>query len=324
MSLARLLAQRIALGLVAAWTVLTGVFLLFTATEDWQLSERLAIAGRGPTDPETIEQIRQQYLAQRGLDRPLWEQYVDWMGNMVTLQWGTSFQSGQDVFPYVMDSAWRTGTYVVPGLAIATVLGLAIGLYATMSDGWFFEGSLRSTAYLVFGVPNFVLGAVVLALAAVGYRIPWRADFIPPSELPFEYQVLLPALLVTTTLVAAIASYARAYSSQYAAEDSTKLIRAKGGSRLDVCRHVLRNAAIPIVSILFVETLALVALSVFVVEALFGIQGLGLLFYNAVWSRDLPVMLGGTVVVVGVGVVGNILQDLAYSALDPRVDTGIR
>ena len=87
---------------------------------------------------------------------------------------------------------------------------------------------------------------------------------------------------------------------------------------------MLRNASIPLISLLFTETLALLALAVFVIEALFAIDGFGLLFYNAIWTRDLPVLMGGTMVIVTVGVAGNVLQDIAYSVLDPRVDTGTR
>ena len=324
MSLARLLLRRVAAGLVAAWSVLTLVFLLFTATEDWQLSRRLAFAGLGRTDPEEIREIREEYLAARGLDRPLSEQYVDWMGNMVTLQWGESFRTGEAVFPAVAEATLRTAAYVVPAVALALGLGLLVGLHAATSDRPLLEGGVRGATYLGFGVPNFLVGAFALAAAAVGYRFRWRTDVVRPAELPFLFEYVLPVLLVTTTLTGAVVSYARAYSMQYAAGDVVKFVRAKGGGRAAVARHVLRNAAIPLVSLAFAETLALIALSVVVVEALFGIPGLGLLFYNAVWARDLPMMMGGTLVVVAGGVAGNVLQDVAYAALDPRVDAGTR
>ena len=111
---------------------------------------------------------------------------------------------------------------------------------------------------------------------------------------------------------------------EYAASDFVKLVRAKGASNRRVAVHVLRNAAIPVFSMLFTEALGLLVLSVFVIEVLFGIDGFGLLLFRAVEDRDLPVLLGGTVVTIGVGVLGNIVQDVSYSVLDPRVDTGSR
>ncbi len=325
MSLARLLLQRIALGVFAAWSFLTAIFLLFSATEDWTLNRMLGMAGFGGADEGDIEEMREEYLAERGLDQPLFERYVEWLGNMFTLQWGESFETGEAVLPTVVRATVNTGSYVVPAVLLSVVIALALGVYTAIHSGSHREGGVRGLVYFGLGLPNFWIGAMVLLVSGtVAFQFDWREAFIPPAEIPFLYDTVVPALLVTTTLVAAVMSYARSYSLQYVSADLTKLIRAKGGSSLDVSRHVLRNAAIPLVSLVFTETLALLALSVFVIEALFGIDGLGLLFYNAVWTRDLPVLLGGTMVVVAVGVLGNITQDLAYSILDPRVDTGSR
>jgi peptide/nickel transport system permease protein len=323
-SLARLVAQRIALGLLAAWAVLTTVFLAVMGTKNWHLETILALEGRGGTTPEKVREIRQEYLSERGLDRPLHEQYVDWMGNMFTLQWGESFQTGEAVFPMVTSAAARTAMYVVPALAVALAVGLAVGLFAAMSDRSLVDGSARGLAYLLFGLPNFWVGAMVLSVVGLGTAFMRRSQAIDTFAFPFLYEYVLPVVLVASTLSAAIVSYARSYSLQYVSAEMTKLVRAKGGGRPAVARHVLRNAAIPLVSLAFVETLALIALSMFVIEALFAIEGLGLVFYNAIWTSDLPVLMGSTLVLAAVGVAGNIAQDLAYTALDPRVDTGTR
>ncbi|USZ72779.1 ABC transporter permease [Natronosalvus halobius] len=327
MRLGRILAQRLALGAIAAWAVLTVMFALFAATEDWVLDRRLALAAYGGADPDELESIRQSYLANRGLDRPLTEQYVDWMGNMITLEWGNSFQSGEAVFPLVREATLETALYVVPAIVLATTLGLAVGVYAAMNVRSIRGNGAMGIVYLLFAIPNFWAGFLILsASATAGATFRWGSEFnwIVETELPFLYGRVLPVVLVTTTLLAAIVSYARAYARQYYTADLTKLVRAKGGGRLDVARHVLRNAAIPLLSLVFAETLALLAISVIIIEAVFGIGGLGSLFYNAVWARDLPVMMGVTVVIVAFGIVGNVVQDLAYSLLDPRVDTGSR
>lgn len=325
MSLLRVLVQRVALGLFAAWTTLTVVYLLFTATDDWYLASILGLAGRGGMPPEQLQQIRNEYLAERGLDQPFYEQYLDWLSNMLTLQWGRSFETGEEVLPMVLRATLTTGSYVVPAVLLSVALALGLGVYTAMNAGSRREGGVRGLVYLGLGVPNFWVGAVVLMVSGtVAFTFTWRQSFIPAVEMPFLYETVVPALLLTTTLVAAITSYARSYASGYLSADVAKLVRAKGGGRLAVARHALRNAAIPLVSLAFTETLALLALSVFVIEAVFAIDGLGLLFYNAVWTRDLPVLLGGTLVVIAVGVLGNIVQDVAYSALDPRVDTGTR
>jgi len=324
-SLLRLLLQRIALGLFAAWSVLTIVFVAFTATDDWYLATILAQAGREGMGPEQLERVRDGYLTERGLDGSLPEQYLSWLSNMATLQWGESFETGEAVLPMVLRATLSTASYVVPALVLSVALALALGVFAAMNAGSWREQGVRSIIYLGLGLPNFWIGALVLLVSGtVAFTFDWRESFIPAVEMPFFYETVVPTLLVTTTLVAAITSYTRSYASGYLSTDVTKLVRAKGGGRLAVARHAVRNAAIPLVSLVFTETLALLALSVFVVEALFAIDGLGLLFYNAIWTRDLPVLLGGTLVVIAVGVLGNVTQDVTYSALDPRVDTGSR
>ncbi len=325
MSLARLIVQRVALGAVAIWTLLTIIFALFTMTRDWALETRIAMAAfGGGMDAEQLEQIREEYLAARGLDRPIHEQYVDWMGNMLTLQWGRSFQNYEPVFPTVMGATVETATYLLPAVAIAVVVGLGVGVYTALYRNAVHAELVRGGSYFGMGFPHFWIGMVILGLAAITPGFRSLDTTITPTEMPFFFGTVVPTLLLAMALSAAIVSYARAYCLQYVSADLTKLVRAKGGGRRDVARHVVRNAAIPLVSLVFTETFALLALSVFVIEALFGIDGLGLLVYNAVWARDLPVLLGATFVVVGAGVVGTVTQDVAYSRLDPRVDTGSR
>lgn len=325
MTYGRLLLRRVGLGLLAAWALFTAVFAVFGLTEDWHLTVLLGNAAGADASPERIEEIRQEYLSARGLDEPLFQQYVDWMGDMATLQWGESFESGRAVLPLVIDGTATTASYVVPAVVLGTVLALAIGLYTAMATGSRRERGVRSVVYLGLGTPNFWIGALVLVAAGLSIPFEWGSNPTRPAvDMPFLYQRLLPVALVTTTVVAGVTSYTRAYSLQAVSSPVTKLVRAKGGGRVAVARHVLRNAAVPIVSLVFTELLALLALSVFVIESLFGLEGLGLLFYNAVWTRDLPILMGVSLVFIGAGVTFNVAQDVAYTLLDPRVDTDTR
>lgn len=313
-SLLRTFAQRIVMGLVAAWAVLTTVFALFTLTDEWVLAGEIGLLRWSGAEDEVLEHHREEYLAERGLDRPVWEQYADWMGNMLTLDWGESFASGEAVFPLVMDGAARTALYVVPAIVVGILLGVLIGLYAALNpDGRLASGGLGS-AYLLFALPNFWVGGILLSFA--------MSDVIGYSPLLFEH--VLPIALTATTLLGGYVSYARAHSLEYASADFVALVKSKGAGRLRIARHVVRNAAIPLFSMLFTEALTLLVLAVFVIETLFGIDGFGLLLFESVQERDLPVLLGGTIVIIGAGVVGNVVQDLSYGAFDPRVDTGTR
>lgn len=314
MSVPRIFARRVALGAVAAWGVLTTVFLLFTATKDWVLAEEIGLLRWQQADESVVDAARQEYLASRELDRPLWQQYFDWMGNMATLNWGESFETGEAVFPMVTDAAARTAMYVLPAIVLAIAVGLLVGLYAAMRPGSRLADGGLSTSYLFFAIPAFWVGGVILSFAA--------QDVIGDSELLFDHA--LPIALTSATLLGGYVSYTRAHAMEYTSSEFVKLVRAKGASDRRVARHVLRNAAIPVFSMLFTEALGLLVLSVFVIEVLFGIDGFGRLLFRAVEDRDLPVLLGGTIVTIGVGVVGNIVQDVSYTVLDPRVDTGSR
>jgi peptide/nickel transport system permease protein len=316
------------------WVVLSGIFLLFVGGKKWHLSSIIAldafVAKRSgtSTSSDELEETAQEYLAARGLDGPMDELYIDWMVNMFTLQWGESFQSGHDALPTVLSSAGRTAAYVVPAVVLAAVLGLLIGVLTAMASESRGNGTVRSLTYAGMGLPNFWIGSMLLIVASgtaivfTPVNLVGLSGFprIETQQLPVLYEYVLPFVLVATTLLGGIVSYTRAYAMQYYADDLTKHVRAKGGGKLAVARHVLRNAAVPLVSLLFAETLALIALSVFVVEAVFAIDGIGTLFYNAVWRQDLPILMGATMV-ISFGVVGNITQDVLHSILDPRVGT---
>lgn len=314
MSLVRVLAKRLLLGIFAAWTVLTIVFAAFTLTDDWvkaSLEGQLRFAG---ITGEELEQRLASYMASRGLDRPVHEQYVDWMGDMFTLQWGNSLVSQEPVLPLVTEAVGRTAVYVGPAIVLGIVLGSAIGLYSAVNPDGRLANAGRGTAYLLFAVPGFWIGGMAVSLV--------KGGVISRPDLLFDH--VLPIALTTMTLLGGYVSYSRAHAMEYTSASFVTLVKAKGGSPSRVVRHIVRNAAIPLFSMLFTEALALLVLAVFVIEVLFGIDGFGLLYLEAIQMRDIPVVLGGTMVVVALGVVGNIIQDLSYGYLDPRVETGRR
>lgn len=312
------LGKRLAFGAVTAWSVLTLVFLAFTVTRDWVADRieariRWAMTGPDPADEadiqREIEQALSDYVAARNLDRPVYEQYVDWMGNMLTLDWGNSFESGEPVFPLVADATIRTASYVVPGIILAVTIGSLIGLYAALNPGSRLANAGRVGSYFLFAVPSFWLGGLLVGAA--------KGGLIEPDPIWFERVV--PTILVTMTLLGGYVSYARAHALELASEDFVTLLRAKGADSHLVVRHVVRNAAIPLFSMLFTEALGLLVLGIFVIEIVFGIEGFGVTFFFAFESRDVPVLLGSTIVIILVGILGNVVQDLSYHYLDPRV-----
>lgn len=314
-----ILVKRLAFGFVTAWAVLTTVFLVFTATDDWVAARvegqvRWAMTGPDPEDPDAVQAAVDrelaEYTAERELDRPLYEQYLDWMWNVATLDWGYSLDAGEAVFPLVASATIRTATYVVPAIVLAVALGTLIGLYAALNPDSRLAHTGRVGSYLLFALPSFWIGGLFVSLV--------EGDVV--ARNPLLYDHVLPIALVTTTLLGGYVSYSRAHALEYATADFVTLVRAKGAGPLDVTRHVVRNAAIPMFSMLFTEAVGLLVLSIFVVEVLFGIEGFALTFFFAVDARDVPVLLGSTMIIIAVGVMGNVVQDLSYQYLDPRVE----
>ncbi|ELZ14295.1 dipeptide/oligopeptide/nickel ABC transporter permease [Halovivax asiaticus JCM 14624] len=302
-----LVLKQLGLAVTAVWAVVTAVFVLFTVTSDFMMPR----AGARPPG-----------LTGEG---SFWQQYVDWLIRMFTLDWGGAqgggpavneyvYTPGEPVLPLVLNALWRTMQYVGPAILLAILLGIAIGLFAAIRPRSRVANGGVVATYVLFAIPNFWIGGMLLSYSISG-RIPYSS---------FLFKHVIPVALIAVTLTGSYVSYARAQSLEYVTSDFVKLVRAKGATRVRVARHVLANAAIPLLSMLFTEALGLLVLSVFVVEVLFGIEGLGLLVFGAANSKDVPVLLGCVIVIVFLGVCANALQDFAYRALDPRVDTGRR
>ncbi len=303
--------------------MLTVVFVLLTRTRDTYLggilgTAMMSAAGEGASREEMLsrrEEIKDQYFAERNLDGGFLESYTTWMIDMFTFDWGRSIESGELVTSLVFESALRTGAYVLPAMTLSVAFGVSLGVYSALRRGSRGEQAGRTATYLLFGLPNFWVGAMIMLVLGIPV-------YVGDGSIVSDH--LLPIALLTTTLLAGQVSYARSESMEYVSAAFVKLVRAKGARDWRVARHVLRNAAIPLVSLFFTEMLAVLVLSVFVIEHLFGIAGFGTLLYDAVFYRDIPVVLGCTLAIIAVGVAGNVVQDVGYSVLDPRVDTGAR
>ncbi len=306
-------ARRALFALVAVWLVFSTTFLVIVVAPDTGLGGLLGAAAFGGADVEELERLETQYLAEHGLDRPLYVRYGDWLYRLATLQWGESYRSHEPVRGLVADGLARTLLYVVPATVLAVLLGLAAGLYGALHPGSAGDRSVRLGTYLALGVPNFFAGVVALYLLGQ----PSFGLLDPADALLADH--VLPTLLLGTTIAGAMISYTRAEAREYVGTAFVKLVRAKGASERRVAAHVLKNAVPPLFALLFGELLAVLVLGVFIVESVFGIDGFGRLVLGAVHERDMPVLLSTTLVVVVVGVVGNFLGDLVTARIDPRL-----
>jgi peptide/nickel transport system permease protein len=263
---------------------------------------------------EIVREAIQEYKEEHDLDAPVTERYVRWLVDVTTLDWGRSYSQNAPVTTVLATAIPNTLAYLVPALLLSLVGGLGLGVYSALHPGSVLERLSTGGFYLAYGVPNYWLALFIPMVAFSSGR---EAVF----ELPFFFHVVLPAAILGTSLLAGQLRYARAESREYVNTEFLKLVRAKGASNRLLGRHVLRNAALPLFSLFFADLLGVLVVEVFVLESpkVFGIHGIGSVGLTAIRERDMPLVLGVAMVFAFAGIVGNLIQDLAYLVLDPRV-----
>jgi peptide/nickel transport system permease protein len=263
---------------------------------------------------------------------PLSEQYVEWLQSFVTLEWGSSrvaaqvigSESGEPVsnLTAVIDGLSVTLAYAVPATLVAFVLALATGYRAarnpTAASSRLFAGSF----YLVFGLPNFFIAGLVF-FTLQDAEPDWfpeayeaGAGFTPSNLL----WLVLPAVVLSTHLLAGYFRYSRAESHESLQDQFVKLVRAKGASKRRVARHVFRSDALSLVTLFITELLGVLLVTIFVVEVVFEVPGIGLLTYEAILDREIELVMVLTMVFSIIAILASVAQDIAATTLDARVD----
>lgn len=330
MTTVRWLARRVLFAAAALLVVASLTFALAALAPDPNVA-RLQYATRGMPGVDATELV-QAYRAKRHLDAPLYVRYLEWLSATVTLQWGRSFRFGEPVARLVADAGLRTAAYVLPAMLFATLFGLFAGVYRALQPrSWLARGGV-AVAYLGVSLPNFFVGEALvyyttgtLVAEPGGMRDVAIAGFQgsnPATPLgSLAATVVLPGLVLASSITVSQLRFTRAHSMEHAGAQFVEQLRATGLGRLRVARHVLHNAAIPLVSVAFTELLGVLVVATLVIETIFNIPGLGYVVVVAVSARDVPLLLGvvTTIAMVGIGV--NLLQDIAYRVLDPRVGT---
>lgn len=325
------LLRRVAFSAFALWIVVSVTFGLVAFTGDpGEASVEYAVAaelaGSGASGEEIqreAERAVQAYREARSLDRPVRERYLNWMRNVATLDLGTSYSHPTPVTTLLAERLAITAAYVLPGMALALVGGVVVGTYAATGRNRVLARLSSGATYTLFGVPNFWIASVALLVGMYHFRLLFLLGYDLERSAVSAYnlrRLALPALLLGTGLVAEQARYVRSALLAQANEPYLEQVRAKGMSRLHVVRHALRVALVPLLSLFFANLLGVLVLNVFVIEYVFEIPGFGALSYDAIMNRNLPVITGMTLVVAGVGILGNLLQDVASMVFDPRID----
>ena len=318
----RYLVRRLAqLPLTVAAILLAGFLLIHLAPGD----PVVALAGQSG-DAEYYAYVRAEF----GLDQPLPTQLVVYAGNVLGGDLGTSYVLGRPVLEAIAERLPATVLLTATALVLSTVVGMSLGIYGARRHGRWPDTAVNLTALTVYAAPVFLIGQLAILGLALGtgwFPVQGMTDARSsatglPRLLDIAHHLTLPALALASQEVAAVARLSRVGLLEELRQDHIRTARAKGVAEGVVVRkHALRRALLPVVTVLGGRVGHLVAGAV-VVEAVFGWPGLGRLLVTAMQNRDGPVVLGVFLLVAVTVVVANLLTDLLYSWLDPRVRYG--
>lgn len=259
--------------------------------------------------------------AKLGLDEPLWRQYLHWVGGLVTGHMGTSYVSSRPIGPELGRALEVTGPLVALGLVVGLVVAVPLGLAGALRHGRASGAALSSLSQVGIAVPNFVAGILLIIVFSVRLRLLPASGFTPWSAAPAGAlrSLVLPAVAIGVVEGAILSRYVRAAVVDAVSSPYMRTARAKGLRPAQALwRHGLRNAAVPVVTVLGLEVAGLIVGAV-VVENVFTLPGVGTLLLSAVANRDLLVVEDVVMLVAAVVLVVNLLVDLSYRLLDPRI-----
>ena len=279
-----------------------------------------AIVGENAT-PEQIQATIQRL----GLDRPIMVQYWSWLTSALTGDFGLSIQNREPVLNLI---AQRIPATLLLGL-VATLVGLLLGVpmavASALRPGSMLDRVLSGWSAMALGVPTFWLGILLILLFAVELRwLPAASSYVPPWESPLQAlrNVLLPALTLGIYVSGIFARFLRASLLGELKADYVRTARSKGLPERDVIgRHVMRNALLPFVTIVGLTMAHFIGGTV-VTEAVFTYPGLGRLLIQAISTRDYPLIQGCILFILVVFVLINLMVDVLYAYIDPRIDYG--
>lgn len=268
-------------------------------------------------DPESVARLRREM----GLDRPLYVQYLSWLGRAVRGDLGESVINRQGVFSLVIEKFPATLELAALGIALSLLLSVPAGILSALRRGSWLDHLTRLGALVGFCVPRYWLAVLLILMLAVQWRWFPPAGHIPLSERPLANLrfAALPALSVALTLAAVQMRFLRSSLLDIIAQDYIRTAHAKGlAHRVVVLHHALKNALIPFVTVVGLKFGNLLG-GLVVVEQIFSWPGVGWLMVQSIIHRDYAVVQGAVLLIATGFVTVNLLVDVAYAALDPRI-----
>ncbi len=275
--------------------------------------------------PEVLEHLKAVY----GLDKPLHQQYIDWMVNLVSLDFGVSFVSGQNVIDMVKDRIGITLIMNITSMVFIFIISIYLGIVAAMNTGRFSDVFIRQLSLFSFSMPSFYLA--LLMILALSVKLEWfpiaGLHSIEPKEgfsyyTDMAWHLFLPIFVMIFVSLGSMIVYVRSLVTEILKSDYYFFAKARGLKDVELLRYyILPNLMPPIITLLGLSLPGLIGGSV-ILESIFGIEGMGQLFYMSALSRDYPVIMGILMVTAFLTLLGNMFSDLVLLKLNPYFKRG--
>ena len=312
----RYVLARLVLVVPTLWAVATLIFLLVRVIPGDIVELRL-VSGGSYVTPEVVRQER----ARLGLDKPVWVQYADWIAGLVRLDLGTSMWTGGPVSKEIAIRLELSLQLAVMATVVAVTLALPLGVWAAVRRGTWVDHLVQVFSVAGLATPSFWLGILLLLFLLTVFRWLPPMTFTPLWVDPVANlsQLIWPALAVGYRYSAVATRMTRSAMLEVLREDYVRTAWAKGlAERAVVVRHALRNALLPVVTVVGLEFAFLLG-GLVVTEQVFNLNGIGKLFVDAISRRDYTLIQGLMLLVASAYVLVNVLLDLVYARLDPRI-----
>jgi peptide/nickel transport system permease protein len=291
----------------------------------FQLGDPIA---RFNNNPRISEADRARIRADYGLDKPLAQQYLTWLGNMARGNWGSSIVNKMPVMHEIGEALKNTLILVVPAFLVTLLAAIPIGIYSALRQYSLFDYIITSLSFIFYSMPVFFMGFILIFIFAIKFQ-EWGLPSLPPGKMydlregmtpaSVAQHLILPVMTLVLIQAALYVRYLRSSMLEVMSQDYLRTARAKGLSNRTVLQgHAFKNAALPLVTLIAL-TLAGLFSGAVVTERLFSWPGMGTLFINAVEQVDYPILMGILTIAAVVIVVANLMADVVYAYLDPRI-----
>jgi len=316
------IVKRLIYSIIIAWGILTITFVLVRVGPNSPADKYFAnIAARGGDPAQVTAAIEARY----GLDKPIYVQYFNYLGNLFRGNWGWSFGTSMPVTELIRTHWIYSFQLILLSSLFAAILGMLIGIYSAVKQYTKTDYTFTFLSFIGISIPNFWLGIMLILIFSVKFGLfkTYYDTTLPLFSLDNLKALVLPVITLGTGMLAGYVRYTRSAMLDNLKKPFVMTARAKGlPERTVIGKHVFRNALLPLVTIIMFDLGSIVFGGAYLTEIIFGIPGLGQISFNAIFANDYPVVVAVTLIGTFMVLLVNLATDVSYTYLDPRIKYG--